>query len=620
MSPTTAAATKGWEGMTTAQRVLRLNMLDSVDPAAAKEARGYMEAGFFGDAPKGGNPHAAPDIDSVDTRQVQAAPDRQTGNVNKPERPGFVKSTLERAKELILQNPSLASAAGAALVPPPFNLAAQGANIAATAKTALREGTAKDVKADEANRLKGTMEAPGGLPQQEPPLNLVSEMSGSGGGPQVLEAGIGTLNSSGTQTTQVEEGSEAAALRTHGFGLAQQAADERLAADQKAAKELLDVAKDREMTNERFRVIEQERAREEAQVRADNEARIAAAEKAFQEAEPDPKWNPYREIANGSWDQKIMLGLGSLLGGMGAAMTKGPNYFLEAFNAQIQRRLQALRELRQHRGEVVKQAGNAYTRALEALGSKRALDLMEESRMWKQLGLQVETVAAQRGLDSTHPAYLELRSGIALKERELLMQAARQITKTSQSQQAFRPMMALGGSGGGKDPLAEALDNIGKWREEKKLPQIEGALNNMFRGIQGFAQDPSLRDQIAVWLATGQSSPMLVQLFVKNPGALQSFLAGYGTYREALGGKSLTASEIQAVHQQVASGDLRSLWQFYQDVETIRNSLESDVRSRAPQAYELFSHNKKQTLSTPNAASSYQPGGKPLVGGAPVSK
>lgn len=618
MSPATAQATQRWSNMSAAQRVLQLHMLESVDPAAAAEARGYAEAGFFGDVPRGADPHAAPDIDQLaaDSGQTQQVSTTrpQKGRVNPPEDQGL----LARAKQVVSQYELDPVAAAAAATGIPY----VGPAIAgAVAGEGLRRGMLADnaeaTNADEKSRQGGQKPVPTPGPQTLQ-ADLIVPTGGGGGGAQIIEPGVATLHSSSRQTQQVREPGEAAFLRETGAALELDSITKQYNADRQAAHEMIGFAQDRERINERFRIMEEERARRAAEIKADGERRIAEAEKAFEDAAPDPKWNPYQEVANGSWDKKVMLGLGSMLGALGASMTKGPNYFLETFNAQIQRRIELARQHREHLGKTVTGRKDAYSRALAALGSQRAMDAIEEARMWRALDIRIEQVAAQQGYDSLDARVQALRAGAVAKHREKMMEAAQHVTEVSAAQQAFKPVVVVGGGGGGKDPLAEGLEKMLDHRIKLGLPELEGTLNNMNAAILGFAANPSMRDQLATWLSTGKVGDAMriaVPYFVGNPAALSTFLNSYSEYRKSIGGAALTDSEIAAMQAQVGKGDIAGLSALYESLVTSKTQKERELHAAYPQVFQIFHHNRTVGGNTPGPQSQFVPT-RPAVGGA----
>jgi hypothetical protein len=608
-SPQAANAMKGWEGMQTRQRELQAAMLDSIDPALGAEARGYLRAGWFGDAPAASSAHRGEvrDIDQLaaeeSAKRPDAPPEEKAAHIF-DWKGAFKTAGLGAAKNL-----------ASAVIPGGAAITAADSVVPA-AKKALRDNaTETKAKIDEKNSL------PPAAPQAPQGGTLNAGLvvpQGGGGGAQVLTPGVVPLRGSSSQTQQTIEPEEARAQRQLGFEEELNAAEIQSAAEQRANQELMNVANERVAQNERFARMEADRRREEERIRANAEQRIAAAEKAFEEAAPDPNWNPYKEIAEGDdWGKKVMLGIGSMLGALGAVGTGGPDRFLEQMNASIQRKLELGRQKREHLKETVKGRKDAYSRALEALGSKRAMDAMEEARMWRGLDARVEQVAQQMGIDSQDARLLQIRSGIRYKQRELMMESAKQVASASQVQEAFQPIVAVGG-GGGKDPTAEGLKEVMEAREKKGLPQLEAALNNMNSAIQGFSQDPSMMDQAAIWLSTGKAGPaaqVLSQWFSKNPAALSTFLNGYSEYRKSISGQALTEAEIAAIRAQVGNGDLSALTNFYQNVLARRDSMEQDIAAAFPGYYQIFHHNRQIGQNTPGPQSQFQPT-RPAAGGS----
>lgn len=610
-SPSAANAMKGWEGMGARQRELQAAMLDSIDPALGAEARGYLRAGWFGDAPAKPSAHqggmSAPrDIDQWATEE----------EAKRPGAPPEAKAAHIFDWKTALRDAGLGAAKGLASAVVPGGAIIPAAEQASSlAKGALRDNaTETRAKIDQKNSL------PPAAPQapQDGTLNAGLVVPQGGGGAQVLTPGVVPLHGSSSQTQQVVEPEEARAQRQLGFEEELNAAEIQAAAEAKANQELMSIANERVAQNERFARMEADRRREEERVRANAEQRIAAAEKAFEEAAPDPNWNPYKEIAEGDdWGKKIMLGIGSMLGALGAVGTGGPDRFLEQMNASIQRKLDLGRQKREHLKETVKGRKDAYSRALEALGSKRAMDAMEEARMWRGLDARVEQVAQQMGIDSQDARLLQIRSGIRYKQRELMMESAKQVANASQVQEAFQPIVAVGG-GGGKDPTAEGLKEVMEAREKKGLPRLEAALNNMNSAIQGFSQDPSMLDQASIWLSTGKAGPIaqvLSQWFSQNPAALSTFLNGYSEYRKSISGQALTEAEIAAIRAQVGNGDLSALTNFYQNVLASRDSMEQDIAAAFPGYYQIFHHNRQIGQNTPGPQSQFQPT-RPAAGGS----
>lgn len=613
MSPETAKHTADWAGMSPARRAMSLEMLRHVDENAAKEAKGYLQVGYFD---KPGEPTGGGNSVSQDPKR------QQQGRGEKPQEPG--PNYIQVAKELLKKN--MGAVAGAALAPvagvvPGIHGAVAGYAAREAVRNSGLEANADRTAKDAAARKGGTMEAPTGTGGGTVNSDLMVTDSGAGpAGPQVISPGIDTLHSSSHQTQRIDEDKDAKFLRRTAMGLELDAATQQSEANKTAATAMEGIARDRQATNDRLAEIDRDRAANEEKVRQDRQRRIADAEKAFEEAEPDPKWNPYQEVANGSWDKGVMLGLGSMLGSLGAVGTGGPNQFLEQFNAQIARRVEAMRDLRKHRAQNVENKKNGYERAMAALGDQRAVDAMLEARMWKGLDARVEQIAAQLGIDSEDPRLQQVRAGIMLKHRELNLQTAKRITDVSASQQVHRPIVVVGGGGGGgKDPLEEGLGVVAEERRKRGIPEIEGALDVMNFAIKRFKMDPSTMNQLSVWLASGQTGEVvrhLAPFLASDPQAVQAWSHAITQYRQAKAGKTLTPSESAAIQREVSTASPQALAQMYVNIATDRAALEGEVQAGFPKYYRAFQHNREVARNT----SDYKPTQVVPAGGAPSNQ
>lgn len=642
LSPAAQRALADYSNMpdTPLNRAIMLGALDGSDPAAAREVSDYLG----GKAKPAPAPAAAPvvkggayDIDSLPSDPNEARKYlEQPLNVDVPMgapaavhgAAGLGSGELPAAAAPVQagmgpQVPNgwwdkikqytpaaLKGAAAGMLMPVVGPIGGAVAGIEAKAAKDAAVGKGKEGDQSLAVRASGGMGSPGG--GERPTLNASLEPPVGGGG-GVIDPGVVPLHGSASSTDQIRETDEMKRLRQEGYSAEQQANDEAAFYQGVADSENLRLAKERVAKQREFERQDQAFADRARRITQESEARVHEALSRLKQAEVDPKYNPMKQIAEGSdWGKKIMMGLGMMMGSLGAAMTHGPNQFIEMYERNVQHHIDLMKTQFEQRKDYLRESQDGYTRMMQALQSENAVRSMLEARAWQLMDAKVDQVAHQLNIDMSNPKFLQFKAAINGKYWEAQKSIAAHVQNQVTTQEQQKQLLAIPGGGGDKQ-LAKNLNDIVQARQAKQLPLIEATIDDIHAALGGMSSDPSYRDQLAVILRSGSGNfKSLAKYVAGNKAAFQHLSAGLQNYARAKAGSAQTQTELENLASAVGTGDLDALATFYNVVANERRSAESDIS--AMEDYDTFV-NRKQRNAGVQGATEYQP----RVGGVPAA-
>lgn len=469
--------------------------------------------------------------------------------------------------------------------------------------------------------VQGNVAGRGGMapiPETAPTKNVSMEQPPQGPGYAVLPAGVAPLHSSQSSNQGVIEPEEAKQLRAESYADDRQALEEQTFASHFASQQRL------KLENERIGKLNQ-MAKDDAafqdrqnRIAEESEGRIRSAEQALKESEIDPDYNPMRQIMEGDdWGKKIMMGMGVLFGSIGEGTGGGPNKFFEQYHLAVNRKIDLMEKRYRARKDYLGAAQDGYARMRQILQDQQATRAMIEARAWQMFDAEVDKVGQQYGLDASNAQYLALRSEIANKHRTKAMEAARTTNHTVGMQEQFRPQQVI--PLGGDSNLGPDIKAIVQAREVKKLPIIEGAMDNVATALGSMAKDHSSRDGIAQWLRTGNGlASGLAPYIAENKDAFTRIQAAANDYVVSKAGSAQTEGEVQRLAPVIGRGGMNGIEatrRFYAILRNEHRAKQADIQ--AMEGYAEFERRKGAYSDAPSTQT-YEPRVDPI--GAPAVK
>lgn len=468
--------------------------------------------------------------------------------------------------------------------------------LAATGETVNKDTDQRLVSADPGG------DAPGGT------VNASVQSEGPRRPYETIDPGTVMLHSSQSSNQGVIEPAEAKGLRNDAYGREQQSINDQEFYDRYSGQQQLEILNRRQAKlNE---LAKEDAAFQDRQNRiaAESERRIAAAEQALKEAEPDPNFNPMREIWDGNdMGKKILFMIGAFAGGQGAAISGGPNQFFEQFQKAVDRKVSLMEKRYQARKDRLGAAQDGYARMRQILQDQAATRAMIEARAWQMFDNELDKVMQQYSIDMADPRAQMLRATTARKQREAVMESARttQHVTAMQEQQKDLKVVPLGG---GEDKTGANIKAIVQAREAKKLPIIEGALDNVATGLSSMAKNSGARDTVAHWLKTGNGlGKDLAPYIAENKDAFARIAAAANDYVQSKAGSAQTEGEVARLAPVIGRGGtdaLEAARRFYAILQNERRAKEADIQTM--EGYDVFVGRKGLYSSNPKTQT-YEP-------------
>ncbi len=458
-------------------------------------------------------------------------------------------------------------------------------------------------------------EAPGGT------MNASAEQEGLGRPYDILDPGKVSLGMSQSTTQQVVEPREATELREAGFASDLQAADEQDFAARFAAHQRLRLENERSKKLLQMQKEDQIYADKQKRIAEESEGRIRLAEQALKDAEVDPNFNPMKQIWEGDdWGKKATMLFGAFLGGAGASGPNGTgvNMFFDQYEKSVNRKIDLMQKRYNARKDYLGAAQDGYARMRQILQDEAATRAMIEARAWQMFDAEIDKIGQQYGIDTSNAQYLQLRSGIFNKYRDKVMESAKhnQHTVGMQEQQKDLKVVPLGG---GEDKTGPNIKAIVQAREVKKLPIIEGALDNVATALSSMAKDHSYRDSIAQWLKTGNGLASGVAPYIaENKDAFTRIAAAANDYVQSKAGSAQTEGEVQRLAPVIGrggAGAVEATKRFYDILQNERRAKEADIQTM--EGYDVFMGRKGLYSGNPKTQT-YEPRVDPI--GSPAVK
>ncbi len=429
------------------------------------------------------------------------------------------------------------------------------------------------------------------LPGAAPPATQNASVPPEGGGRpyDTLDPGKVTLHSAQSQDQGVVEPAEALRRRDEAEALESQAIDETTFLDSIAADEMLRISNKRIAEARAQARADQLFAERQARIAAETESRIARAEQALKEAEVDPNFNPMREIMEGGdWGKKLSFMLGMLGGSIGAqAQTQATgiyhsNKFLESFEKAVDRKIDLMEKRYRARKDYLGAAQDGYARMRQILQDEQATRAMIQAKAWQMFDLEVDKVLQQHNVDMADPRAKQLKAASLMKFRGAAMESARTTNHVTavQEQQKDLKVVPLGG---GEDKTGSNIDKIVQAREVKKLPIIEGAMDNVATAMASMAKSHTYRDNIAHWLRTGGDiDKKLAPYIAENQDAFVRIAAAANDYVQSKAGSAQTEGEVGRLAPVIGKGGadgLKAAKRFYDILQNEQRAKNADIQT-----------------------------------------
>jgi hypothetical protein len=441
-----------------------------------------------------------------------------------------------------------------------------------------------------ANR--GTGSLPDGT--SEPTLNA-STQQGGGKGYLEVDPGKVALRSSQSSNAGVIEPGEARQRRDYAEALDMQAADDSEFYSSIASSERLRLDNQRMAKLNQMAKEDAEYAARQKRIAADAEARIAAAEQSLKDAEVDPNFNPMKEVfEGGDWGRKASMLMGMFAGGMAQGMGHA-NRFWDQYNLNVDRKIDLMEKRYRARKDYLGAAQDGYSRMRQILQDEQATRAMIEARAWQMFDVEMDRVAQQYNLDTNNAQFMQFKAKIQNTYREKAMESARTTQHVSavQEQQKDLKIIPLGG---GEDKTGSNIDKIVQAREVKKLPIIEGALDNVSTALVSMAKDSSYKDTIAHWLRTGNGlAKDLAPYIAENKEAFTRIAAAANDYVQSKAGSAQTEGEVARLAPVIGKGGadaLEATKRFYDILQNEHRAKQADVG--AMDGFDEFERRKQE--------------------------